>query len=430
MFLKKLTLENFKSHKNTTIEFGKVTVLIGHNNSGKSSILQSLIMLSQSVKNGQNRLLTRNDVLDLGEYSDIANSANTSKPLSINLEFSEKILLGAIDGNYIDSEFANIFYSVSFKEQNITQVNFNVHSQHTDVSYISKPPKSATGYVRRKFDDFTCEFLINSEGLIPQFQITGAAQHISQAFNKDFQGDLLRNIFLKFYYIPFQRTIGEFGPVLTARADISQIVSRNPASTSSRLLSTLAKDPKLWHKVSQLFSSVYNENAMPQNLDPDFYDQANKDSHRITLQFQKGIYSSSLANEGGGINQLVLLFTILTGSPTNSLICLDEPEIHLHPAKQSILIKNILNILKKDEKQLVLTTHSEHILYPLLSAVSKGELSPKDLSIYYFQLDETKHESSFEKLEVNEYGQVKGGLKGFWDATSDAMSDFVRDDNA
>ena len=94
MVLKKLTLENFKSHKKTTIDFGKVTVLIGHNNAGKSSILQSLIMLSQSVKTGQNVLSTKNDVLDLGEYSDIVNSRNISKPLTINLEFSEKILLG------------------------------------------------------------------------------------------------------------------------------------------------------------------------------------------------------------------------------------------------------------------------------------------------------------------------------------------------
>lgn len=90
-------------------------------------------------------------------------------------------------------------------------------------------------------------------------------------------------------------------------------------------------------------------------------------------------------------------------------------------------MKNILNIIKEDEKQLILTTHSEHILYPLLSAVSKGELSPQDLAIYYFQFDDEKNESSVEKLDVNEYGQVMGGLKGFWDATTSAMKDFVRE---
>jgi len=36
---------------------------------------------------------------------------------------------------------------------------------------------------------------------------------------------------------------------------------------------------------------------------------------------------------------------------------------------------------------------------------------------------------NMETLNVNGYGQIEGGLKGFWDATSDAMSDFVREEN-
>jgi predicted ATPase len=160
------------------------------------------------------------------------------------------------------------------------------------------------------------------------------------------------------------------------------------------------------------------------NVDPDFQ-QGTQNAERISLLFSKGKFASSIANEGGGINQLVLLFTILTGSPKKSVICLEEPEIHLHPAKQSQLMKTILKIVQEDEKQIILTTHSEYVLYPLLAAVSSGNLKPEDLSIYYFQYDDKNNKTLAEKLEVNDKGQLKGGLKGFWEATVSAMSEFI-----
>ncbi|SAL26106.1 recombination protein F [Caballeronia udeis] len=60
--LQSLTIENFKSYKEpTTITFGGLTVLIGRNNSGKSSAIQALLLLKQTLA------LAREDVsLHLG----------------------------------------------------------------------------------------------------------------------------------------------------------------------------------------------------------------------------------------------------------------------------------------------------------------------------------------------------------------------------
>jgi len=182
---------------------------------------------------------------------------------------------------------------------------------------------------------------------------------------------------------------------------VDNIVTSDPETTSSALLSTLGKDRKLRQKVSDLYATMYQESMSPHNLDPDFYEQEKRDVERISLMFSKGEFASSIANEGGGINQLVLLFTILSGSPRGSIICLEAPEIHLHPAMQSVLMKQILKVLKDEDKQIILTTHSEYILYPLLAAVSKGELQPNDLVIHYFQFDRKKNESLIEKFDVN-----------------------------
>ena len=65
----------------------------------------------------------------------------------------------------------------------------------------------------------------------------------------------------------------------------------------------------------------------------------------------------------------------------------------------------------------------------MLAAVSKGKLKPEDLVVHYFTLDEKSILSNVETLNVNEHGQVMGGLKGFWDATTSAMKDFVGEGN-
>jgi len=430
MWLNKLALENFKSHTSGEIDFGKITVLIGQNNAGKSSILQSLILLAQSTKQNQRQLVTKNNIIDLGEYADIVSLGDEKKSISITIQGREKIELGGNYGGIIESEYANYFFKVSAKENDIHEIYFYVKSDHTEIDFRSTPQKTS-GTLRRLYENKSWDLNFTSTGnIIPSLTVTEASPEINRKFNDEFQGKFLKNIFNRFYYIPFHRTIGKFGVDITQKRSVDNIVTSDPETTSSALLSTLGKDRKLRQKVSDLYATMYQESMSPHNLDPDFYEQEKRDVERISLMFSKGEFASSIANEGGGINQLVLLFTILSGSPRGSIICLEAPEIHLHPAMQSVLMKQILKVLKDEDKQIILTTHSEYILYPLLAAVSKGELQPNDLVIHYFQFDRKKNESLIEKLDVNDKGQIKGGLKGFWDATVEAMSDLVGSKNA
>lgn len=430
MGINSLTLENFKSHKSRKIDFGKITVLIGHNNAGKSSILQALILLAQSAKENQRQFFTKNAVIDLGEYADVVRSGNEQKSISIGIKGTEKIELGGDYDGFIESEYADYFFKVSGKEHDIHEINFYVKSDHTEIDYRHSKEK-ASGTLRRPFEQKSWNLnFTGTPTIIPSLTVSEAPDEINKKFNKEFQGKFLKNIFNKFYYIPFNRTIGKFGVDITQKQNIDHIVSRNPETTSSALLSTLGKDRNLRQKVSDLYVTMYQQTMSSHNLDPDFYESEKRGVERISLMFSKEEFASSLANEGGGVNQLVLLFTILSGSPRGSIICMEEPEIHLHPAMQSILMRQILKILKDEDKQVILTTHSEHTLYPLLAAVSKGELQPNDLAIYYFQIDRKKNEALVEKLDVNDKGQIKGGLKGFWDATVEAMSDLLGSKNA
>jgi predicted ATPase len=426
MELNSITLKNFKSHEDNEFELGKITLFIGHNNAGKSSVLQALIMLSQSAKQMNTMgLAPKNGVIDLGEYRDIVRLNDEEIPLSVSIEGSELIDLGGEYDKIITPESAKFYFTVIEQKRNLTEINFNVESKHTKIDYNWKR-NGTSATLTRPFENqsFTLRQM-SLNGFMPAFQLTEGPEEIRDPFNRQFaNGDFLKNIFHSFYYIPFQRTIGKYAVSLTMKRSIDDIVTADPEQTSSVLLSTLSKDAILRQKVSTLYASIFEEEMSSHNVDPAFQ-QGGQNTERISLLFSKGKFASSIANEGGGINQLVLLFAILAGSPKKSVICLEEPEIHLHPAKQSQLMKTIMRIAKDEEKQIILTTHSEYILYPLLAAVSSGSLKPKDLSIYYFQYDNKNHKTSAEKLIVNDKGQLKGGLKGFWEATVSAMSEFI-----
>jgi len=137
---------------------------------------------------------------------------------------------------------------------------------------------------------------------------------------------------------------------------------------------------------------------------------------------KSGQASVNLVNEAFGLNQLVAPLLWLGKVPRGATIGIEEPEIHLHPRAQAALCDVFVEVATHEGKQLILTTHSEHILMGLLTAVADGRLKPDDLAVYEFQRE--GNTARVERLEVNEYGQIAGGLKGFLETDLDEIGEF------
>ncbi len=114
-------------------------------------------------------------------------------------------------------------------------------------------------------------------------------------------------------------------------------------------------------------------------------------------------------------------------SPRDSIIGIEEPELHLHPKAQSKLSKIIMRMAHSHKKQIIFTTHSEHMLYPFLASIASSEkdsLKIEDLAIYSVNQNDDANYSIVEPLPINEHGQIKGGLKGFWESDLEVFEDF------
>ena len=96
----------------------------------------------------------------------------------------------------------------------------------------------------------------------------------------------------------------------------------------------------------------------------------------------------------------------------------------MHPAAQALLTDTLVDIAHAEDQQLILTTHSEHILMGLLTSVARGDLTPDELRVYYFTRGDGA--AKVERLEVNDNGQIKGGLKGFFEAETASMDRYMQ----
>jgi AAA15 family ATPase/GTPase len=92
--LKKIQINNFKPFSQTeSIRMAPITLIYGPNSAGKSSIIQSLIMMTQTI-NGQKSkvnsdLITKGSLVDLGNYASIIHRHETERTLSFEYEFTQ-----------------------------------------------------------------------------------------------------------------------------------------------------------------------------------------------------------------------------------------------------------------------------------------------------------------------------------------------------
>jgi predicted ATPase len=80
---------------------------------------------------------------------------------------------------------------------------------------------------------------------------------------------------------------------------------------------------------------------------------------------------------------------------------------------------------KAENKQIIMTTHSEHILGRLLTLVAEKKLSPDELAIYAFEKDE-QGICTANEIEVVEDGRVKGGIKDFFETELEELDRYIR----
>ena len=331
-----IILENFKCFRRLEINPKQLTVLIGPNGTGKSSVLQALLLLKQSE--GKGRIEHNGEFLNLSGWGDIIPNFLDNCP---------PIYFGIADNQY-GNEYQYYYMELS---------------PDSDLSHVivtDAPPLKQLRAVP------------STRGLVrPQYRL----------------GDKYTEQVLPSYGFDTQE---------------------------AQLASNLAYSRQTEERLSNLIKKVTGTGLRAEPTPPQL----------VEVKSTTPSGAVNIVTEGFGANALILLLHQLLTAEKGATILIEEPEIHLHPKAQAELAEVLANTAKTDNKQLIMTTHSEHIAGRLLTLVAEKQLTPDELAIFSFEKDE-KGECSASEIEVLPDGRVKGGLKDFFQNELDEVNRYM-----
>jgi predicted ATPase len=112
-----------------------------------------------------------------------------------------------------------------------------------------------------------------------------------------------------------------------------------------------------------------------------------------------------LTDVGFGVSQVLPVVTLLYYVPEGSTVILEQPEIHLHPLAQAGLADLIINVAMHRNVQIILESHSEHLLLRLQRRIAEEKIKADDVKLYF--CDCSKGYSEIKRLRLDLFGNIE-----------------------
>ena len=121
---------------------------------------------------------------------------------------------------------------------------------------------------------------------------------------------------------------------------------------------------------------------------------------------------TNLYDMGFGTSQVLPIIIEGFFISENSVLLIEQPEIHLHPKAQATLGDLFIEIAAEN-KILVIETHSEHLIQRIQRRIAEGTITNDDVAFYYIEMSEEG--SKIQNLIINEDGYIENIPDGFFD---------------
>ena len=372
-----IQIKNFKSVRELTIRLGRLTVLTGLNGSGKSTVLQAIALLKQSLhaQDGPQKLVLRGDLIRLGRSKDVRFENASSDEIG----FVVKTVMGL-----------------------------------TSMSAVAEPgadtlPLNWEGNIK----DVVAR-LTNGFQFIQADRITPAVQYQQASTPERASGWL---------GCGGEYTVDYLLQNETRKVSPGRVCLRDDLSLPIGLLNQVAPTEGLLDQTSgwlQQLSPGVRPRAVPVEL-------ADAASLRFTYTgttMDSGSQQHRPSNVGFGLTYCLPIIVACLAAPTGALLLLENPEAHLHPRGQFAL-GIMLARCAADGVQIIVETHSDHILNGIRVAAKRESIKHDDVAIHFFSRDVESGESSVASPVLHANGRLSEWPDGFFDEWSKALDELL-----
>lgn len=441
-----LGFKNFKAWQDFgPVPFAPLTVLFGANSSGKSSVAQMLLMLKQTAESSDRKLVLNTGgplaAVDLGNFYEMVYEHDEKRKIEVDLTWSlaEPLIL---QDSYAQKEYQG--RSVRFE---------------TSVGLIGEPAAPAVHEMK-----YTLGHL-DEEGIVAGMRRTdkkGAPYELIQdgyrfVFNQGrkwpltgpvkcygfpdavvnyFQnGEVVRflnlgfeRLFQQIYYLGplrerFQRQYSWTGEtpehvgwkgeatVPALLAGKNRTYNRGKGSPRRPLNEFVA----LWLKQMGLIESFEVKAVAPRRRE-----------YEVLVRTPGARKPVNITDVGFGVSQFLPVLVQCLYAPANSIVVIEQPEIHLHPGAQAWLADFFIEVIRgwgdgsQRNVQIIIESHSEHFLRRLQRRIAEKSFTKDEVAAYFFRPG--TNGARLDPLDVDIFGNIRNWPEKFF---GDTMEDAV-----
>lgn len=414
-----LKLDNFKIWRSTgPTRLAPITLLLGTNSSGKSSLIQSLLLIRQTVK-GDDPNLDLNlgnpdadDSVTLGQFKDVlcrhgaASESTSATQVGIEFRWSE-------DGQAESSTLFSARYNkgpagsaeLAFLRLGRDGQGFSVQRRKPGIYRLSLATQAKP--------------LGQSADFRPQRSFAFSASTLAKLGAK---GELIKSIgpalldeLGRIIYLGPVRRLAQRDYVWAGRMpahigdDGAKAVDALIASGVARQAAKKRNQPA--PAEAQLFEQTIRW-LKDMNLADGLSIRALGNSARYELLIENGDQASNLKDVGVGVSQVIPVIVAALFAQPGHIVIVEEPESHLHPLAQSKLAELLAQVSKERNVQFIVETHSEHLFRRMQTLIAKQQITLKDAAMYFVERDGKA--ARMRPLELDDFGRVKNWPEGFF----------------
>lgn len=381
--LEEIKIQNFKLFEKQVVfnNLRALNLLTGINGRGKSSFLQSMLLMHQSVVRNENTkvLILTTDSVKIGSADDAKNS-NNSIADEIIFQFQKTrdgiftyrfLPKGKNDTSIPLTKFDAIFPVATYYHANSSEEWYNfVPVKCSRKTTIGETFRNMQYVAASRIEP---QFLFKSESEPTDYltpQATNLANvlytHKEESVSEEYQ-DAIKSIF--------------------------------PALRHNGI-----EDISILGQVEYWMTAMFGATEVAVNYV--------NEAQAYTLQYKTLNKQGTFKPTNVGYGYTCILPIIVAGLITRKggILIVENPEAHLHPQGQSVIAK-FLACLAKSGVQVFVETHSEHILNGMRVLMNQGVLTPQDLSVKFFY----ESEKYYLEVELGEHGEIKVWPDDFFD---------------
>jgi predicted ATPase len=354
-------IKNFKAFKEVELSLSNLTLFTGLNGMGKTTVIQALLLLRQSYEKKtlpDKGLFLNGDYISIGRGKDAYSMYGEGDHICFRLEWDDRFEI-ALDFSYLpDSDM--------------------------------QPLKSAN--IPGSFDPFKTQLFgkgfqyLNAERLSPRSVFPVSTYQVEELHSLGNKGE---------YTVHFL--------AVNQRDTIRIKELCHPSVTNRALLSQL----DAW--MGEVAPGVSLNAKVQSDINAAKLSYKFETSEGFTEDFNP-------VNVGFGLTYVLPVVTAILAAEKGDLVIIENPESHLHPAGQAMIGK-LCALAAENGVQIIVESHSDHILNAVRVAAKEKILSPEKTAIYFFERDLNQKEHKVDIIQpiLDENGRLDKKPEGFFD---------------